>query len=651
MPTSRWAARLHAGKRTLLRCVGPDAGDGGASIGWSSTLALVLALGALMAWALPREIQAGDAGEFATIMLRGGVPHPSGYPWMRALGWLFARPLETMGLAPVTAAALVCATAALGGWAIVHRIVLRLAHATIEGRAATAVATFVVAVVAAAPVVVVHTADAEVWGPLVLAIAVVSWLAITRRPHPFVLGIAIGLATSHHLTAVLLVPLVVGGAWPASTRLLAVLRAGALGLAGAAVGLLPYLTLMVTPQPGPCAPHGSAGWWWGDTGSWSGLVHHVSRADYGVLSLSLHTEQPPAAAQLGRVASSVGRVFTAGLVEFAWGAALVLLLLVAVAALRRPGNVRKAVWLGMLATLVLVLGLFPLAQNIDPTNPFGAWILERFDLMGLVLLTFPVTVALAALVGRTLRPPIRWSLALCAVVLVLRQAAVLAGHGPPSANDVIERHAHDLLRTPPPDRPAIVFGTDDHRLFPILYVQEVLGFGNDVLYVDASLLAHAWYRERLEQQVLCRPEYEARGALPTEDKPLLMMSQLWDDPAWRDTPIYITHAFSRPAAGLPRVPEGLLWRVIPPEAEPGAFEAEHVLARHLEALSRYRAPLPDPRTAGADPFAVDLAATYTDTTAQLAAALTSEGRTEEARTLLRAFADRSPSSAPGAPAP
>lgn len=637
-------------RRGLRWCLGPDAGsfDEPHRLGWGSTVALASMLCVLMAWTLPRHVQAGDAGELATVMLRGGVPHPSGYPWMRILGWLFARPLEGLGVPPATAAALPCAAAAVTGWAILHRVALRVAHGVLPGgRAAVVTPTFVVALVASSPVVLVHTADSEVWGPLVLATACVTWLAVMRRPPAFVLGIAIGLATSHHLTAVLLVPLVIGGAWPSVSRFGAVLRAGFFGVAGVFVGLLPYLTLMIGADPGACEAAG--GWWWGDTSHWRGLVHHVSRADYGVLSLSLHAEQPPALEQWSRVASSVGSALTAGLVAFAGGASLLLALVVGAAALGRPASVRRAAWAGTIATIVVVVGLFPLAHNIDPTSPFGAWILERFDVMGLVLLTLPVTASIAALVRRADRPLLRRGLALCGILLVLRQSALMVGRGPPAANDIVERYAHDLLRTPRDGRPAIVFGTDDHRLFPVLYVQTVLGFASDVLYVDASLLAHAWYRARLEAQVSCRPELQHLAPLPTEDRPLRMMAQVWDDPAWRDTPIYITHAFSRPAGQLARVPEGVLWRVVPPESQAAEFDAEHVLSRHLAALSRYPAPMPHPERAIADPFAVDLAATYTDTTAQLATALLSEGRTEDARALLRTLSDRTGSGVASAP--
>src|SRR5690606_9062686 len=93
---------------------------------WGSTWLVAGVLLGVAAWAMPSAIQAGDAGEFATVMLRGGVPHPSGYPWMRILGWP-ARALEVLGVPPVRAAAWPCAAPAIVGWSCVRRAALGFA--------------------------------------------------------------------------------------------------------------------------------------------------------------------------------------------------------------------------------------------------------------------------------------------------------------------------------------------------------------------------------------------------------------------------------------------------------------------------------------------------------------------------------------------
>ncbi|MCA9712271.1 MAG: hypothetical protein KDK70_40920, partial [Myxococcales bacterium] len=194
----------------------------------------------------------------------------------------------------------------------------------------------------------------------------------------------------------------------------------------------------------------------------------------------------------------------------------------------------------------------------------------------------------------------------------------------PSGDDGVERYAHDLLHTPPPGR-ALVIGTDDHRVFPILFVQQVRGQAPDVLYVDASLLSQPWYREHLRARW---PE------LPEIDKPVALIGALWSDPAWADTPILLANVFSRPASQLPVVPYGLLWRVLPPHDR--QVTPQRVIDDHLAALARYGTP-PAPASAPAHPWTADLHAAYHEGTERLLAALRAEGRDAERRALLDAL--------------
>ncbi len=225
--------------------------------------AIVLLLTVVTLVAIPRSIQAGDAGEFATVMLEGGIPHPSGYPWMRLLG-APARLFRWLGMPPAMAAALPCGLAGVAAFAILYRLLCRLG--------APATGLFAVGLIATASLAVTHLADSEVWGPHLLFCAAFSLLALgDQRRSPIVLGITLGLAVSHHLSAVLLAPIAVGAAWPErplrETGPGPLLSSGALGLLGSALGLLPYASLAL----------GSGGpWRWGDPRTASGLVHHVS---------------------------------------------------------------------------------------------------------------------------------------------------------------------------------------------------------------------------------------------------------------------------------------------------------------------------------------------------------------------------------------
>ncbi len=577
-----------------------------------STAGVVMLLLAIAAWALPRAIQAGDAGEFSAVMLGGGVPHPSGYPWMRLLGWP-ARALFALGLPAATATALPCALLGIAGFGFLHRVALRCVPPT-PGRGRAAIASLITLLVASASPIVLHTMDAEVWGPLVFAAGLFTWAALVRGVHPAGLGLLLGLAVSHHLSAVLLVPLAIGGAWPRSGGLRAIARAGGFGLLGSAVGLLPYLTLAIGAGP-------DTAWAWGDTASLPGLLHHVTRADYGVFELSLHTERPPASAQLQRALDSLGGALTARLSPH-WSLAGVVVVIPLVLALRRRAVLPTPPRIGLVATVVLSGLLFPLAHNLDPTSPFSRWILERFDILPLVMSIPVCALALgplpAAVAGRG-RAGV--GLAVGGALLVVRQLVFTAWHGVPADNPWIEKYAVDALTTP--DTPAVLVGTDDHRTFPLLFAHTALGVGDDVVYIDASLLSHAWYRARLRRRL---PE------LPDIDKPVLLLTTMQADPAWDDTALYLTNDFSRHSVGLPRVPEGVLWRLVHPRLPPPSADA--VVGRHKAALARY-GPIPREAFFSGHPFAIDLLTAYTETTAQLAQALQSEGREAEAEALLR----------------
>ena len=82
------------------------------------------------------------------------------------------------------------------------------------------------------------------------------------------------------------------------------------------------------------------------------------------------------------------------------------------------------------------------------------------------------------------------------------------------------------------------------------------------------------------------------------------------------------------------VPQGVLWRVLPPhQPPPGPAE---VVAEHLAALRRYDPPLGAVRHA-AHPWTEDLAAAYNEGSVRLLAALHAEGRDADARALSEAL--------------
>ncbi len=614
------------------------------SSGWTPTFALVGWATLLTLVALPRTIQAGDAGEFATIMLAGGVPHPPGYPWMRLLG-LLARVLASLGVPPASAAALPPALAGVLAWAVLHRTCVLL------GRPRTG--ALLIALASSAPLVLTHVPDSEVWGLHLLLCAcflreaararITCTTEVGARRHAFRLGLWLGLAFSHHQTALFLLPLAIAAALPKPFSLVVAFRHAGCGLAGSLLGLGMLLTTML----------GSAGAWrWGDTQSLAGWLHHVLRRDYGTASLSLHDEPVAATATVGRALASLAEVLSAGLVPHAALAAL-LLVMTAIGlrhVLREADGHARALAIGTLLSLLIASIGFASIQNIAPDSAPGAWILERFDLLP-VLLWIPLLALVLGHAGERLlarasmsvRPRVLEAGALAiAIALLGAQLAALAERGVPAHDHAVEVAARDLVATPDPSGPilagsdpdqpirAIVLGTDDHRTFPVLYVQAVRGEGLHTLYVDASLFTQPWYRAWLRSRF---------PALPEVDKPLALVGALWSDPRTAGVPIYLANLFSRPAAEQTlRVPEGLLWRVMPPPDHPAhvaaAWTPEAIVERHLAACERMVArpadfpALGSERAAFAHPWSADLRYAYVEKAHALALALARAGRLE-----------------------
>ena len=228
--------------------------------------------------------------------------------------------------------------------------------------------------------------------------------------------------------------------------------------------------------------------------------------------------------------------------------------------------------------------MFPLAHNIDPTSVFGAWILERFDILPLALLT-PLIAAALSSVPRMAEgnKTVGGGLTAVAGLLLVRQLIFSAWHGVPADNVYVERYSIDALQSPDPDRRAIIVGTDDHRIFPILYAQEVLERSPSVLYIDGSLLMHAWYRAWLRG-------HAGFEHLPDIDKPVRLVTTIGADPTWADVDLYLSNDFSRHSHSLPRVPQGVIYRLfVRPGAPPPTID--DVLTRHRAALGRI-GPLP-----------------------------------------------------------
>lgn len=296
------------------------------------TLALTVFLVSLVVYArtAARFLYWGDSCEFVAVAHTLGIAHPPGYPLYTLLGALvvrlpFGTPFFTMSLISAVFAAAAAAAAALvvwfatapfdtdGSWLdgrdgrdgsgprVPGRLVARVGAALLGGFAA-----------AFCPTVWSQATVPEVYSLSLFLLMTAMFLALARlrtatssavtdeyetdsgprsagvgppdgsggdRP-VVVLGLVLGLSLAHHLTAVLVLPAVAvllfaGGRRP-SWRALA---GGAL-LAALALTLYAYLPLRYARGPDVV---------WAPVGSWSGLVRHVTGAQYAsrLFSLSL----------------------------------------------------------------------------------------------------------------------------------------------------------------------------------------------------------------------------------------------------------------------------------------------------------------------------------------------------------------------------
>ena len=326
-------------------------------------------------------VQVADSGEVISAACNLGVSHPPGYPLSALLGHgLCQLPWST----PAGRVGLLSLLAGLWTLLALYGVVVR---ATGDAVAATLAAM----ILATGDIFWRYSSQTEVFTlNTALALSVVYCAVragqvkvadlkpLRTLGWPATTGLCMGLALSNHHSSIWIFPLaLVAVALPLRpvTGVAARLTAA---VAGGAVGLLPYLHLLwadplVVPR-------------WGETGSWSGLVHHVLRRDYGTLSLTIGGEWAP----LSNLWHFVSRVpsQTAWLV---WPVGLLGMAVLCYRWARRPlgevvqGRLRRDVALALAVVPVLAGPGFLLLFNIKSTGVAGQ-VAERFFMLPVALL-------------------------------------------------------------------------------------------------------------------------------------------------------------------------------------------------------------------------------------------------------------------------
>lgn len=432
-----------------------------------------------------RHVLGGDNGEFATLFAQGGVAHPPGYPlyvlWLRLLHFIPAS-------SPAHGAAL--STAILG---VATVPMLQLACRAWGVR--RSISALVSAIYAFSPLSWELSTSAEVFAPnaliaaTILALSAPRWepenrglssagRSLSGGRRTLALGLLAGLGLSHHHTIVLLLPI---GLYAAITSLRrSGARAALLGVAALVVGLTPHAYLIV-------ASH-NEGWTWGGTGTLSGFLRHVARADYGTTQLQGSGARAPLSHLVAYGRHALIDLFGLPLVALgafvAWGAK------VRVSELD-PRRRNATLWLVLTALCTGPLFVMLLNARLDGLGPV---IVEKFYLLGELVMCLLSALALSAALGAVKRPMLQRNEAMAAATLVAIAAGVVRTL--PLVREyerpTVELYALNTLSFLP--ERAVVIGKGDHRFGAFLYAREALRVRRDVVFVNAAMASTPWYR-------------------------------------------------------------------------------------------------------------------------------------------------------------
>jgi Protein of unknown function (DUF2723) len=421
-----------------------------------------------------RDIVVGDTADFVAAALTLGVAHAPGYPLLtmigHALSWL------PLGPAPFR----VNLIAALSDAAAIGVICLTMTRLT-PNRVAVAVAGVLVATV---PLYWRWSLEAEAF-PLnnlfasMVIYMLVRWEEVPARTAWLVAGaFAAGLALSNHMTIMLVGPAILLVVWRQRAAVFARPQVVGLCLAAVLAGLVPYVYI---PWAASRHPYLNTG---GVT-SLASFIALVTRADYGSSQL---------VAEAANAGGSFGSRVAALLSSFTIPEGL-LIVTGAAAAWRTE---RAYLWFAALAFLVAGPAFMAYA-NLDVSQPYGLWVLQRFFLLSHVILApfVALGVALAIeIVGTRLAAGARVAKIAIAAAVVAAAGASVATHYralDQSNNHLARTYAEDVLSSLDPH--AILLGAGDDVVFTVTYLQAVEHVRMDVTPIWTSAFrGPAWYR-------------------------------------------------------------------------------------------------------------------------------------------------------------
>ncbi len=431
---------------------------------WSIVFAAASAIYALTS---APSITGGDAGELLTASWGLGVAHPPGYPLWSMLGFLFAK------LLPVGEVAWrynwLSGLCNAGAAVILGRLVEKITREFWPG-------LFTASLLCFSPLLWRYSIVTEVFGLNQLLVA--AWLALLwdHLGTPTVRSWALlclfaGLGVSHHHTsAMVTAPLLLVLLW--RERALVTSRL-AHALLWGFVGLLPYGYLIWAAQSVPRMA-------WGDTSTFSGMVFHFLRREYGTFQLGneLTGHANEVLLRLGYFlkdlpANSLGGI-GAWLGFLAFRQAL----------RQKPEQYRQFVLLSGIGCASYLL-IFCYLANLSLDKPLGELVQARFWLLGLLFTSLWAGLG-AALIRKQV---LKRNLALAALVILIPAGITLENQ---RSTTQFRDYARTLLESLPKD--SILFFEGDHAYGALYYVQQVMGIRPDIQILHLNFLSRPWSR-------------------------------------------------------------------------------------------------------------------------------------------------------------
>ncbi|KAJ7990719.1 hypothetical protein DPEC_G00289830 [Dallia pectoralis] len=458
---------------------------------WVLTGATVASVAALYIKCTQKALPGGDSGELITAACELGVAHPPGYPIFTLLAWLSLNliPSLSLSVSPAHCVNLLSSLLGAGASGALCFTVCRLAGpgpgAVLAGWG-----------FAVSRLCWQWSVVAEVFSLNNLFIGLIFSLTASfhcansgaqrsKIAHLGALCCGLGLCNQHTLVfyVVVIIPWVLLCLY--SHQELTVSGLFTLGLCFLG-GLLPYIYLPISSYVN------AARWSWGDQTSFSGLLTHLLRTEYGTFSLAKTDSS-----------MKVSVMLQAQLDHCMADLSIPVLVLAGMGLFLSSWDRRRCAVPWLLTTMMLLYSVFfAWRANLDISKALLLGVVERFWLQSDAVLYLLAGLGLSwthtgldTWLGR--RGLWRAGGWIFTVGMLTHMVHSNYWECDQSSNSVVERFGRELLASVPPD--AIVLTRGDLPGNSLRYLHYCQGLRPDIHLVDQEMMTYSWYVAKLGQ--------------------------------------------------------------------------------------------------------------------------------------------------------